>query len=154
MLWGKPIDAWEPGEMQEMLQRWGISWCFTYNQHGRELFEKITKTSGEQVGKYRAFKISEPESRFLLSTGQIQASVNHIELSQLQDEDGLVVLRYRYHPAWETSSGIPVYQYSLSEDPKGFLALKNPPESMKLVFNSRKILSATWPDQATSNTVY
>ena len=65
MLWGKPIDAWEPGEMQEMLQRWGISWCFTYNQHGRELFEKITKTSGEQVGKYRAFKISEPESRFL-----------------------------------------------------------------------------------------
>lgn len=154
MLWGKPIDAWEPREMGAILERWGISWCFTHNQQGRELFEKITKTSGEQVGKYRAFQISDSESRFLLGTGQIHATVNHIELSQLQDEDGLVVLRYRYHPAWETSSGVPVFQYALSEDPKGFLALKNPSETMHLVFNSRKMLSATWPNQGLSPREY
>lgn len=145
MLWGKPIPDWAPEEMQEILQRWGISWCFAHNKQGIALFENVTKSSGEQIGQYRAFKISDPKNRFLVGAGKINAKVNHIELSELQPENGLVVLRYRYHPAWETSSGIPVVQYPIPEDPRGFIALKTPKSSESLAFNSLKMLSAPWP---------
>jgi len=78
MLWGKSIAEWSPREMGAILQRWGISWCFTHNKQGRALFENITNSPGEQVGKYRAFQIPRSEGRFLVGDGQIHATVNHI----------------------------------------------------------------------------
>ena len=146
MLLGRRISDWQPEELMQALNRWGIAWAFTVTPQARSLIAKTLKHSGEKVGIYQAFRVPEPKSRFARGKGNIQAAVNRFDLSDLRADDGLVVLRYRYHPGWTTVPDIPVYRYPVPEDPSGFIALKDPPPSVTLHFQPWSMLYAPWPE--------
>jgi hypothetical protein len=144
-VWGKELDNWSPGELRSALERWGVAWVFTKTDKAHTLFAKATNSPGEAVGTYQAFRVPGSPTRFLVGRGRVQARVNRLDLTELIPEDGLVVLKYRYHPAWQTTSGLPVYQYPIPEDPVGFIALRNPPEAVTLRFSPWAMLHAPWP---------
>jgi len=145
-LWGKELSGWSPHALRSVLDRWGISWVFTLTTEAQTLFTEVTGDSGIEVGRYHAFEIIGDHSRVLIGKGQVQAKINSLELTDLHPENGLIVLRYRYHPGWETASGLPVDQYPIPEDPFGFIALKDPPDMVMLSFNPWKMLRAPWPN--------
>jgi hypothetical protein len=145
-LWGKELSKWSPDALLSSVKRWGISWVFTRTKEARKLFEKTISTPGKAVGKYHAFHVPGSHSRFLVGQGTISAKVNRLELTELLPKDGLIVLRYRYHPAWRTSMGLPVHQYPIPEDPTGFIALKNPSDNVTLYFDPYLMLRAPWPE--------
>jgi hypothetical protein len=145
-LFGKRIIDWETEELRSTLERWGIVWAFAHTQQAIELFERLTNDSGEQVGVFfRAFRVQRSSSRFLRGQGEVSGSVNRLDLTGVKSDNGIVVLRYRYHPALETTSGDTVYPYVIPEDPGGFILLKNPREQVTLRFNPWKMLFARWP---------
>jgi hypothetical protein len=146
-LLGKELASWSPDELQISLERWGVSWAFTQTDEARELFTELTGHTGTEVGEYHAFRIADSVSRFLIGKGSVNAEVNRLELSDVVPENGLVVLRYRYHPAWKTDAGIPVEQYPVPEDSRGFIALRNPPENLTLRFDPWAMLHESWPEQ-------
>lgn len=76
----------------------------------------------------------------------MRTALNRLELSEVQPERGLVVLRYRYHPAWLASNGQRVEHYPVPEDPTGFIALRNPPDELTLRFSPWGMLWTSWPE--------
>lgn len=52
----------------------------------------------------------------------------------LESKGNLIVLRFRYHPAWKTKTGLPVHHFSLPEEPLVFIALRTPPKELTLHF--------------------
>ena len=144
-LWGKPLSVWSSQELRLALERWGVHWIFTCHKQARALMAEATGCPGETVGIYHAFKMPGSSTRFLVGKGSVVPKVNRLELSELVSDRDLIVLRYRYHPAWKASSGIEVLQYAVPEEPTGFIALRNPPRSVTLNFDPWKMLSAPWP---------
>jgi hypothetical protein len=145
VLLGRRLSDWYPDELRGALDRWGISWVFTKTEEARDLFAATTGQLGDPVGNYHAFRIGEPVDRFLIGGGEVSAGINRLQLTGLEPDDGLVVLRYRYHPAWNAPPGVAVEPYSISEDPIGFLALRDPPPSVTLRFSPRDMLFSPWP---------
>ena len=144
-LWGRELHTWSPDELRLTLDRWGVAWVFTVTPEAQTLLAATTNQPGEVVGKYHAFRVPGSHTRFLVGKGHVVATVNRFELTQLRPENGLIVLRYRYHPAWETQANVHIEQYPVPEDPIGFIALRGPPESITLTFNPWKMLRTSWP---------
>jgi hypothetical protein len=80
-----------------------------------------------------------------IGDGLIEAKVNRIELKKLRPQNSLVVIRYRYHPSWRATPHIPVFSYPIPEDPSGFIALKEPGESVTLWFDPLALMAKPWP---------
>jgi hypothetical protein len=58
----------------------------------------------------------------------------------------MIVLRYRFHPAWWSAGGQPVLRYPVPEDIGGFIALRDPGRNVTLHFDPAAMLRAFWPD--------
>jgi hypothetical protein len=144
-LWGRKLDEWTPDDLNQAVLRWGVSWAFTCTPDAARLFEAATGKPGEDVGEYRAFRFPSVSSRFEKGQGLVSAKVNRLELDDLRSKDGLVVLRYRYHPAWQAENGEPVLRFPVPEDPAGFIALRNPPGQVHLNFKPWSVFRTTWP---------
>ena len=139
-LFGKPIQEWTAEELRISLRRWGISWVFAIGPEVSELLVEASDQPWEKVGAYRAFRFEGNSSRFEVGRGSVEVKVNRIELRRLEPEGGVVVLRYRYHPAWEASSGTEIRSYPVPEDPRGFIALIDPQSGETLRFDPMKML--------------
>jgi hypothetical protein len=147
MALGQQIQEWDSGEFREALERWGVKWLFALTPEAEALGEAAFDSTGEQLGGFRVFRVDEQVDRFLRGKGQLKASINRFELSELQpDSTGLVVLRYRYYPGWETDAGIPVHRYLIPEDAHGFIALINPPEKLIIRMNPLASLRDPWAE--------
>jgi hypothetical protein len=138
--------------LQQALDRWGVSWVFTKTDEARDLFAETTGEPGLPVGKYHAFRTASSSSRFLVGSGRLAANINRLELTDVQADNGMVVLKYRYHPAWKTDSGEAVVRHSIPEDPSGFLAIENPGREVTLRFDPAAIFGAAWPDDTSHPT--
>jgi hypothetical protein len=149
-LFGRPLKEWSPETLRAALERWGITWAFVHTPEAVELFEATTGKPPERVGLFRAFRVQQSFSAFLVGRGEAVARVNRIELKNLTSAKGLVVLRYRYHPALEADEGVIITPYAIPEDPAGFIALRDPPSSVTLRFKPWRALKAAWPSVASA----
>ncbi len=142
-LWGRELSSWNARDLRSALERWGVNWVFTGTREAARLFEEALGGEEEKVGGYRVFRVPGAASRFLLGNGRIRAEMNRLVLSDLVSEGGLVVIKYRFHPAWE---GADLLRFPVPEDPSGFIALREPPESLVLDFNPWAMFSRKWPN--------
>lgn len=147
-LWGKRISEWTPDDLRDALDRWGVSVAMLYTKDAVDLFTKTLGSPGEEVGLYRVYRISEQPSRFVQGRGNVLASVNRIELSELEPVEGGIVLRYRFHPAWEAVPEVKLRRFAVPESSAGFLLLENPPPDVVLHFRPWRMLRARWPQEA------
>jgi hypothetical protein len=145
-LWGRRIEDWDPPELRATLERWGVAWVFTHSEPGATLMQDTLGVHGEPVGHFLAFRVPGSPSRFEAGTGDVVARVNRFELSNLEAEGGVVVLRYRYHPAWEAEPPVEIRRHPVPEEPSGFIALLDPPSSVTLRFRPWEFLrTPPWP---------
>jgi hypothetical protein len=144
-VFGKPFGAWQSEELRNALHRYGVAFVFTLTPEAGALFAKTLGEPGKLVESYQLFTVRPPTGRFLIGEGKLKAALNRLELSGVRPERGLVVLRYRYHPAWQASNGQQVERYPLPEDPTGFIALRTPPAELILKFSPWAMLWAPWP---------
>lgn len=142
---GRLFSQWTPEELGPALERWGIGWVFTRTDEARMLISRTVDDSGTSVGSYQAFQVPVENARFLIGSGEVHASVNRLELDDLDSDADLVVLRYRFHPAWTATPEVNLEAYPTPEDMAGFIALRDPPESLILEFDARSMLTAEWP---------
>ena len=70
-VFGKKITSWSPPEFMETVQRWGVTWVFTYRANARDLLEKVVGGTGTKVGEYYAFQIPGLPKKFLVGAGKI-----------------------------------------------------------------------------------
>jgi hypothetical protein len=146
-LFDRKLADWQPETLRPALQRWGVSWVFTCSPQAEKLLSQTTGEMGQQLGMHRVFRFGEEVSHFLKGSGEVAASLNRFKLSNLvPDERGVVVLRYRYHPAWHCQDpAVEIFSWPVPEDAVGFIALRNPPPECRLEFSAVAALTADWP---------
>jgi hypothetical protein len=144
-LFGKSAEESSIEETRESLHRFGVNWVIARKWDWHEFFREMTGSEGVMVGRYRAFEISTDTSRFLVGAGDVEASVNRIELRNVQPRDGYVVIQYRYHPGWVCDAPASVEQYPVPEHPAGLLLVRNPPTHLVLRFDPFRAVSESWP---------
>ncbi|MFL5240676.1 MAG: hypothetical protein ACJ8FY_01085 [Gemmataceae bacterium] len=144
-LWSRALDQWNGAELRTALRRWGVTWVFTCTEPATELMASAIGDAGHAVGVYRAFRLPDAPGRIMVGSGQVRAGINRIDLSRVKSNSGLIVLRYRYHPAWRASSGLVIEPYPVPEDPAGFIAIRDPPETVTLRFDPISLFWARWP---------
>lgn len=145
-VWGRKLGEWAPQDFRESLDRWGIAWVITFNKKATQLAQAALDSPGEPVGPYTVFQVPGDHDRFLAGAGRMDADVNRLRLTELRPQDGRVVLRYRYHPAWELEGSGRLVQHAIPESPLGFLAIESPGEEVTLHFRPWKMFTARWPD--------
>jgi hypothetical protein len=148
MLLGRQIEEWDPDALREALIRWGVAWVFTTTAEADSLLLRTLGPPVQRVGDHLAFEMTDRTSSFAIGDGNVSTSINRIDLTNLQPVNGLIVLRYRYHPTWKATPAVPIRQFEIPEDPKGFIALVNPPDSVRLEFDSWGMLRKPWPSEA------
>jgi len=144
-VFGKAFGAWTPEALRDTLRRYGVAFALTLTPEAGSLLAKTAGEPEKSVGAYQVFSVRPSTGRFLIGEGKVKAAFNRLELSAVQPERGLVVLRYRYHPAWLASNGQRVEHYPVPEDPAGFIALRNPPAELVLKFSPWAMLWTPWP---------
>ncbi len=144
-LFGRKLSDWSAEELRSTVRQWGINWVFTCTEAARKAFEQAYHQKGIEVGLFRAFHVADDQNRFLIGEGTIQSSVNYIMLRDLKPKNGIVVLRYRYHPAWSCDNQAIVAGYPVSGCQSGFLMIRTSSENVELTFSPLAIFTAKWP---------
>lgn len=150
-LFGRKFGALSIAETRRALSRFGVDWVFVRSDAWRALFQQATGQAGEKVGAYFAFELGGDSSDFLVGSGRATASVNRIKLQGVVPENGRVVLRYRYHPAWVCKPPATIEPYPIEEDPGGLMQITNPAPEMTLRFDPLRALGAEWPQDEATN---
>ncbi len=144
-LFGREISSWSSGELKAAIGQWGINWVFTCTDEAAKLFERTYEKKGIQTGIFRGFYVSKDQTRFLIGEGTIETKVNRIILQNLKPNQGKVVVRYRYHPAWSASNESTITGFDVPGASNGFLLIKPTAPSVELTFSPTAMFTAGWP---------
>lgn len=147
-LWGSRLTDWQAEDLREAVQRWRIRWVIGHTEKAKTLL-RAAFGPGAELGPYEAFEVPSGVDSGLAGSASVQATVNRIEVTEITVEGGLVVIPYRYHPAFTCDEGSELLRYPVPEDPMGFIAIRDPPQSVTLRFRPRRLFTARWQDPLT-----
>ena len=143
-LWGQPVDQWQTQPFLDALRRWNVRWVLVHRKSARLLCDQALG-NGEPVGPYHAYQVEFEGKDALSVRASVRASVNRLEISVVEAKDDVLVVPYRYHPAFYCEQGCELVRHSIPEDPLGFIAIRDPKPSMTLLFSPAAYFSETWP---------
>lgn len=138
LLINTPIEAYTEGELLSILQNMAVEFILVHTSTSRKVFAGMPQHFREDstYDGYTLFTVREKPTRFLTGRGQVRATFNRIELTDLQAEDGNVVVAYHYARGWQADSGQEVHRHPTWFDPLGFIRLKDPPERVILTYHA------------------
>ena len=147
MFMGKEITKWKAASLGETLEAWDITKVITRTDEAEKLFASLLGQPVDSIGPYRFFETGKISNKVLIGEGEVVARLNEIHVNNIVTDRGAIVLKYRFHPAWEVSDGAELFRYQVSEDPAGLIGIRNISGSeLNLSFNSLSMLTRKWPD--------
>jgi hypothetical protein len=146
VLAGKPLASWTAEELDEYCTRYNVGWIASWTQTTTETLsqwagaEKVTSLFDDGPGWLFAVK-SCPRSFSLKGRAEMhQASSRHITLSNVEPDQGVVVLSLHYQTGMRaTPSRVQVEREPCGKDPIGFVRLRvnGPVARMTLTWEGR-----------------
>jgi hypothetical protein len=144
-LFGHRAEEVSIDQCKEVLARFNVNWVIVRNDPWHEFFRKLSGGPGEAIGPYEAFKLGADHSRFLVGSGEVQASINRLELRNVSSPQDYVVLRYRYHPGWVCDGPAAVESFPAADKSGGLILVRHPSSTTVLRFDPARALYAPWP---------
>jgi hypothetical protein len=80
------------------------------------------------------FELDQAPNFFLHGRGRLRADYDRIELSDLEPEEGKVVIKYHYLEGFRAEPPARLVAVPVPDDPIGFLGIENPPRNLVLRF--------------------
>jgi hypothetical protein len=84
----------------------------------------------QRVGPVHLFKVNQPLSWFVKGAGQLKASLNRIEVSNVNSEE--IILKFHWHPRLVALPEVKSEPIMLQDDPIPFIRIVNPPAAFTL----------------------
>ena len=144
-LFGSTAENASRERVKEVLARFNVNWVIVRRDPWHEFFHKLTGGPGEAIGPYEAFKLGAEHSRFLVGSGEVQASINRLELRQVSSPQDYVVLRYRYHPGWVCDAPASIEPFPTPDKSGGLILVRHPSATTVLRFDPARALRTPWP---------
>ena len=151
-LFGRSLADSNLDQVREVLSRFNVNWVIVRNRPWQEFFRRLSGSSGEAIGPYEAFKLSDDRSRFLIGEGEVRAGINRLELRNVASRKDHVVLRYRFHPGWVCDAPASIECFPTPDTSGGLILVRHPAPTTVLRFDPARALSASWPAAASGRT--
>lgn len=134
---GKNIQAIDPDAFRSYLDLYNCGWVILWNQGVIDIVRDKFDFLGlkKKIGTFMIFQVEDPmENFFLKGSGTVHADYEGIFLTDLQPEDGEVILSYHYVRDLRSNPPLVMDEAKLCDDPHGFIRLYNPPVGVSLYY--------------------
>ncbi len=120
-------------ELDRAMRDYNIGWVVAWSPESRTRFGNYQAAVLERsIGPFDCFRIKREHSFFLQGSGKVKADWNRIYLSELEPENGKVVLSYHFADGFRTDPYEVVEAHKTGSDPVGFISIEAPPEKLVL----------------------
>jgi hypothetical protein len=134
---GKPIQLYQPGEIQEALNRYNIQSVVAYSRVSRlwlnqfpDIFKRVYL-----LPQFSVYLVSNPSLGYLLKgDGEVRADYGRIEIRDTTSED--LTLKYHWMKALKGPDGVEIYPTYIGNDPVPFIGVRNPQRVKTFVIKS------------------
>ncbi len=144
-LFGKNIARYAPDEAWPYMDLYNIKWIIVWSPASKRYFESAPDSYlfRKKIDRFYIYETNRKGSFFIKGHGKINAELNRIELTDLEPEDGKVIISYRWMKYLRTDPEMPLNKTTMLRDPGGFITLINPPKKV-VIFNSYKAVFSDW----------
>ncbi len=84
---------------------------------------------------FKFYEVKQDYSFFIEGQGRVVADYDRLTLSRVHTQTGRIVLSYHWLDSFKTDPPAKIYRVDYLDDPIGFIAVDNPPESL-VIYNS------------------
>ena len=135
-MFGKKLSDTTKAELEYKLDLYNVKWIVAIKGTATAYLEKYSDlfVNVKEIDSVCIYKVqSQKESGyFLKGNGEIKASVNRLELSNLQGND--IVIKYHWFEGFNAPEGVVIEKYPVKGAETGFIRIINPPSNMVLSF--------------------
>lgn len=132
----KPIEAYDRSSLEGFVRTYNIGWVLAFSRQAVATFDRYPDVfirMGE-AGGFQTYRVARVAGYFEKGRGRVSASVNCIDLFDLDPDEGEVVLRYHYVQGLKTSPPVTMEPAAVPEDPQPFIRLVDPPARVTIYF--------------------
>ena len=144
---GRAIRHWKPGELKIAIDLWGITKVVAWSPEAMAILESALGPGG-RGGTPQIYTVPNAASLLLTGSGDVRVSVNRIKLTNLRSQDGVVVIRYRFHPAWQAEPPIKVLRRTYPRESHRLHRAAKPADRVTLRFDPRLVFRAPFFESA------
>jgi hypothetical protein len=131
----KPISGYADPELAEKMKLYNIRWAVAWSRDAKDRLEKFPPARlAARFEDLEVFEIGIEPGWFLAGTGALKADYDRIELSNLQPQNNIVVLKMHWLDGFKARPKCEIFRYDAGGDPIGFLGLKNPAPEVLLEY--------------------
>lgn len=134
VLFDRPVGNYSLNEFQAACDLFNVRWIVCWFDESRQVFDSLPSYFRPMgiIDKFTIYEVLRKPSFFLKGSGHVQADYNRIVLSDLQPENGEIILSYHWMQYLVTDSGVPVERVQFGGDPIGFIKITDPPETLTI----------------------
>ena len=135
-LFEKPIEYYTSAKLQPYLDLYNIKCVIVWSDASKKLFQSAPSyfIFKKRIDKFFIFEVNRVPSFFIKGRGEIKAELNRIELKNVKQEDGEVILSYHWMKYLKTEPTLTLEKIFFLEDPVGFIKITDPPPSL-VIYN-------------------
>ena len=145
-LFSQKIEEYSPDEIWPYMSLYNIKWVIVWSEQSRKYFESEPAhfSFRRKIDKFYIYEANRTGNFFLKGNGKIKASLNRIELTDLHNKNGEIIISYRWMKHLRSEPEMNIDKTVMLKDPGGFITLNNPPEKI-VIYNSYKSVFSDWP---------
>ena len=144
-LFRRRIGDYAPDDLRPYMDVYNIKWIIAWSDEARRFFEAAPQhyRFRVRVDKFFVYEVDRDGTFFLRGRGRVEAGPDRIVLSDLQPDDGVVVLSYHWMRYLRADPAAELEQTFFLNDPVGFILLRNPPERL-VISTSHRAVFGDW----------
>jgi hypothetical protein len=144
-LFQRRIEEYAQSDVWPYMNLYNIKWIIVWTDASKNFFDASPDNYKfkKKIDKFYIYEVNRAGNYFIKGRGRIKADINRIELTDLQAEDGEVIISYRWMKYLRARHEIPIDKKLMLKDPGGFIKLTNPPENV-VIYTSYKDVFSDW----------
>jgi len=133
-LFHEKFEWYDREKIGEYCDLYNIKWIMCWSPAAVRFIESFPDYIGKkaQSGVFRLYEVKRPENYFLKGSGEIDASINSLKLSNLKPDAGEVIISYHWIKTLKTDPTVEMKETRYLDDPVGFVRLINPPADITI----------------------
>jgi len=134
VLFDRPIADYSLHELRAAFDLFNVRWIVCWFGETRAFFDALPQYIRKvgAVDKFTVYEVLREPSFFIKGSGRVTSYYNRIELSDVQAEDGEVIISYHWMKYLVTDSGAQLERVMIGDDPIGFIKIQNPPARLTI----------------------
>lgn len=134
---GRDLESWNEKSLREAMDVYNVGWAVAFSERPRAMFDSHPEifTPMNEGGGFRFYRVNRGRSFFLEGAGKVKASLNRIELRDIETSTGRVVISYHWHHGLRASPPARIHMVPNPYDPVGFIGIDDPPSELTITFS-------------------